>query len=75
MKKQEEKQWEVLDQTKCEYVMKPDEWLDEIPRKGIGELVMFRTHTRLCLRVGYYGGKIVIYDDIYGTWGSPTRIR
>lgn len=67
------KKWDVLNQWTDEIMTVDDDWLDYIPRKGICELVFFKTCVKNCLEVTYKNGKSLIYEDVFGTWGFPVQ--
>lgn len=66
------KVYRVFNESTCEYFGVSEKWFDGINLDNLESL----KYSSLCgkLEVSYKNGDVLIYNNIHGTWGFPTKL-
>lgn len=52
-----------------------EDWMENVNITNAKKFTFMSYPTGEKLMVDYVGGKKVIYDNVHGSWGSPTSIK
>ena len=69
------KKFEVYNEMKNTWFEVDEDWMENVNTKQAVKFTFIPYPTGEKLMVDYVGSKKVIYTNIHGSWGSPTKMR